>query len=79
MIVSIDPIARRVIARGPPGGLPKDSPGRRSAHLRRIFGAFARGARRRPATRPGKPREKKVHRRKPWRLGERLRNLTPDF
>ncbi|MHA7394774.1 hypothetical protein, partial [Burkholderia pseudomallei] len=20
-----------------------------------------------------------VHRRKPWRLGERLRNLTPDF
>ncbi|MXK61396.1 transcriptional regulator, partial [Burkholderia pseudomallei] len=21
----------------------------------------------------------KVHRRKPWSLGERLRNLTPDF
>ncbi|WP_230852204.1 hypothetical protein, partial [Burkholderia mallei] len=39
MIVSIDPIARRVIARGPPGGLPQDSPGRRSAHLRCIVGA----------------------------------------
>ncbi|MFG6693812.1 hypothetical protein ACGYSV_28230, partial [Burkholderia pseudomallei] len=25
------------------------------------------------------PRIKKVHRRKPWSLGERLRNLTPDF
>ncbi|WP_236659007.1 hypothetical protein, partial [Burkholderia thailandensis] len=23
--------------------------------------------------------KKKVHRRKPWSLGERLRNLTPDF
>ncbi|WP_234708933.1 hypothetical protein, partial [Burkholderia pseudomallei] len=25
------------------------------------------------------PGKKKVHRRKPWSLGERLRNLTPDF
>ncbi|QDH29781.1 hypothetical protein FKO59_07330 [Burkholderia pseudomallei] len=23
--------------------------------------------------------KRKVHRRKPWSLGERLRNLTPDF
>ncbi|WP_221041166.1 hypothetical protein, partial [Burkholderia pseudomallei] len=33
---------------------------------------------RKPQHRSGRPK-KKVHRRKPWSLGERLRNLTPDF
>ncbi|WP_230968757.1 hypothetical protein, partial [Burkholderia pseudomallei] len=43
----------------------------------RAIGAKRSAKRARIASRAA--RIKKVHRRKPWSLGERLRNLTPDF
>ncbi|AUL60534.1 hypothetical protein PMC2000_26045 [Burkholderia pseudomallei] len=51
----------------------------RCAHRRPAAGGATPGAVR-IAPGAGKAWAKKwVHRRKPWSLGERLRNLTPDF